>query len=67
MTVCFAGTLKLQNMLSASSAERDPGLRMSRDDLQSQVNKQYILLRYNSLPCGTECCSRMAARHQANV
>ena len=21
-----------------------------------------MLLRYNSLPCGTECCSRMAAR-----
>ena len=30
-------------------------------------NKNRILLRYNSLPCGTECCSRMAARHEANV
>ena len=24
--------------------------------------KAAFLLHYNSLPCGTECCSRMAAR-----
>ena len=30
-------------------------------------HKYIILLRYNSLSCETECCSRMAARHQDNV
>ena len=29
---------------------------------QERWLKLQVLLRYNSLPCGTECCSRMAAR-----
>ena len=32
--------------------------------VQRRIND--ILLRYNSLPCGTDCCSRMAARHHGH-
>ena len=31
--------------------------------IESQRLKDDLLLRYNSLPCGTQCCSRMATRH----
>ena len=44
----------------SAALNRDPTTTPSVNDPTQTVP---LLLRYNSLPCGTECCSRMAARH----
>ena len=42
---------------------KDIKLTQSAAQFMKYVLQGKILLRYNSLPCGADCCSRMATRH----